>query len=46
MNYLNSQIKCHSTGEGSKDGHSSIIEAKGYIKHNKSVEEAKKSGRH
>ena len=46
VNYLNCQIKCHSTGEGSKDGHSSIIEAKDFIKHNKSVEEAKKSGRY
>ena len=46
MNYLNCQIKCHSAGEGSKDGHSSIIEAKGFIKHNKSVEGAKKSGRY
>ena len=46
VNYLNCQIKCHSAGEGSKDGHSSIIEAKNFIKHNKSVEEAKKSGRY
>ena len=46
VNYLNCQIKCHSAGEDSKDGHSSIIEAKDFIKHNKSVEEAKKSGRY
>ena len=43
MNYLNCQIKCHSAGEGSKDGHSFIIEAKDFIKHN---EGAKKSGRY
>ena len=43
---MNCQIKCHSAGEGSKDGHSSIIEAKDFIKHNKSVEETKKSGRY
>ena len=46
VNYLNCQIKCHSAGEGSKDRHSSIIEAKDFIKHNKSVEKAKKSGRY
>ena len=33
-------------GEGSKDGHSSIIEANDFIKHNESVEVAKKSGRY
>ena len=42
VNYLNCQIKCHSAGEGTKAGHSHIIEAKDFIK---SVEEAKKSGR-
>ena len=42
MNYLNCQI----AGEGSKGGHSSIIEAKDFIKHNKSVEGAKKSERY
>ena len=38
--------KSHSAGEASKDGHSSIIEAKDFINHNKTVEEAKKSGRY
>ena len=39
-------IKSHCIGEGSKDGHSSIIESKDFIKHNKSVEDVKKSGRY
>ena len=46
VNYLNCQIKRHSAGEGSKAGHSPIIEAKDFIRHNKSIEEAKKSGRY
>ena len=46
VKYMNCQIKCHFASEGCKDGDSSIIEAKDFIKYNKSVEEAKKSGRY
>ena len=45
VNYLNCQIKRHSTGEANSSGHSPIIEAKDFIRHNKSVEEAKKQGK-
>ena len=46
VNYLNCQIKRHSTGEANNAGHSPIIEAKDFIRHNKSVEEAKKQGKY
>jgi len=46
VNYLNCQIKRYSAGEGSRTGHSPIIEAKDFIRHNKSIEEAKKQGRY
>ena len=45
MNYLDCQIACHSVGEGTKAGHSPIIEVKDFIRHNKSIEAAKKHGR-
>lgn len=45
VNYLNCQIKRHSTGETNNAGHSPIIEAKDFIRHNKAVEEAKKQGK-
>ena len=46
VNYLNCHIKCHAADKGSKDAHSPIIKAKNFINHDKSVEEAKKSGRY
>ena len=45
MNYLDCQITRHSAGEGTKAGHSPITEAKDFIRHNKSIEAAKKRGR-
>ena len=46
MNYLDCQIKRHCAGESSKGGHSPIVEAKDFIRHNKSIEEVKKQGRY
>ena len=43
--YLDCQINRYSAGEGTKAGHSLIIEAKDFIRHNTSIEAAKKRGR-
>ena len=45
MNYLDCQIKCHFAVEDAKAGHYPIIEAKDFIRHNKSIEAAKKRRR-
>ena len=45
INYLDCQIKRHSAGESTKAGNSPFIEAKDFIRHNKSTETAKKRER-
>ena len=44
VNYLNRQIKYYFAGEGSRTGHSLIIEAKDFIRY-KSIKGTKKQGR-